>query len=204
VLGLAAFARPDTLPLRRGRFEEVGSWITVTLPFPELLRPRDREALAWLESGFETTFVYEVHLWPWSGPGPVARHVREVRLRWDHLAQKFEAILRDDGAAPVRATWATREEALAGVLEARRLRVGLAAELTRGGPEGPFYMVSVLAQRNPLEGSAGDDELDPAAGRAQGRDSRWFSQFVGFLAGDVPEAEVTVRVRTQPFWLVRR
>jgi hypothetical protein len=195
--------RPDTLLLRRARFEEVGAAVMVTVAFPELLRARDREAMASLDSGFETTLVYDLMLHEHGTNRVLEQHRRVVKVRYDYLNRRYEVTTRDDGGTRARRFFKRRSDAAAAAVELRRMRVGRTEGLGRG-EAGPFYYVTVLGQRNPLTPTQGEPGLDPGTGRAQGRDTRWFRRFVNFLAGELPEAEETVRFRTQPFYLRSR
>ena len=202
-LSLVSAMRPDTLLLRRARFEEVGAAIMVTVAFPELLRTRDREAMASLDSGFETTLVYDLILHEYGTNRVLEQHRRVVKVRYDYLNRRYEVTTRDDGGARARRYFPRRADAVEAAMSLRRMRVGRTEGLGRG-EDGPFYYVTVLGQRNPLAPAQIDTGLDPGTGRAQGRDTRWFSRFVNFLAGELPEAEETVRFRTQPFYLRAR
>lgn len=204
-LGLTAGVRPDTLLLRRAKFEEVGDAAMMTVEFPELLRTRDREAMASVDSGFETTLVYDVVLHEHGTNAVVVQHRRIVKIRYDYMNRRYEVTTRDDGGSRARRWFTRRSRAVAAAVKLDRIKVGRSRDLARGDPrQGPFYFVTVTGQRNPLDPTGGDAGLDPGAGRGQGRDTRWFSRFVNFLARELPSAEATVRYRTQPFYLVKR
>ncbi len=204
---LTAAARPDTLLLRRARFEEVGNSAMMTIEFPELLRLRDRETIPSVDSGFETTLIFDLVLYEHGSNSGLEWHRRIVKIRYDYMNQRYEVTTRDDGGNRARRFFKRRSRAVAAATRLTRMKVGRSANLARGSG-GPYYYVTIRGQRNPLdptEPSAGlGSGLDPGTGRAQGRDTRWFSRFVNFLATELPEAEATVRYRTQPFYLVER
>ena len=204
-LGLTAASRPDKLLHRRARFEEVGDAAMMTVEFPELLRRRNREAMAAVDSGFETTLVYDLVLYEYRTNTVIEQHRRIVKIRYDYMNLRYEVTTRDDGGNRARRWFTRRSRAVAAAVKLGRVKVGRVRDLTRGDPkDGPFYYVTIKGQRNPLAPITSAGGLDPGTGRGQGRDTRWFNRFVNFLAQELPDAEATVRYRTQPFFLVKR
>ena len=85
-------------------------------------------------------------------------------------------------------------------LSQMQLRVGSSSALQRNGEAGPFYFVTVLAMRNPLP----DAGTRRRKRRPTRRDRDFFGSLVDVLAGELPEAEEVVSVRTNPFYLVAK
>ncbi len=199
---LAGAARPEATLLRRARFYDHGDRVTMDLALPELLRPWDREAMAWLDSGFETLLVYDVALFEHGTNRLVERHRDLVKLRYDYMGgARYELKRYRDGRFVRRRTYERPREAVRAAVRLRRTTVADAGKLTRAGARGPSYYVTVVAQRNPIDDAVGAVGPDPSVGRGQGRDVQWFQRLVHFLAGELPTAEVSLRVRTQPFYL---
>ena len=199
---LTAARGAEPFLFRRARFYDHGSYVSVSIAFPELLRASDRAAMAWLDSGFETVLRYEFVVLEYGTHREVARRVHEVTIRYDFLqGNRYEVRARQGGRTLSRRHFSDRAAAVRAATRLARVPIARAKDLVRGGADGPAYLVAIVAQRNPLEPSVHGPGADPAVSRAQDRDVRWFGRLVGFLVGEVPEAEVTVRVRTQPFYL---
>jgi len=193
-----AFARPDTLPIRRAVFEEVGTSVLMTLSLPTLFRRYDKDALDSIDSGFDTTLHFTIKLWQHGSRRLVDTRELVVRIRRDPWKKRYVVSTREDGAWTKR-LFTERDAAVAAAVKLDRVKVAAAADLERG-EDGPYYFVTVLALRNPLL-----PEADFAGSTsAQGRDLEWFGRLVDVLAGERAEAEETVNVRTNPFYLVPR
>jgi hypothetical protein len=201
-LALAGFARPDTLPTRVATFEEVGDSVLMTVAFPELLRARDREALASIDSGFETTLVYEVKIFEYGSAAAFAslRHV--AKIHYDHWQKQYVVQSREASGAAANRYFGRQGAAISHAVSLKRLRIARASSLKRGD-DGPYYFVTIRAMRNPL-GAKGARRAGAASGRGQGRSPGWFRRVVEFMSGSQPRAEETLHVRTNPFYLVPR
>jgi hypothetical protein len=202
-LPLVAFARPETLVQRPAEFAELGNSIQMTIALPTLIRPGDLEALASIDSGFDTTIEYTLKVWEHGTRRLVATRTIVLKLRRDPWKKHY--LLRTKGTTGwVKREIADRDEAIAAAVTLDGVRVCSASLLERGGDAGPFYFVEILAMRNPLraarEGADGGTETH----RGQGRDAEWFRRLVETLAGERARAEQVVHVRTNPFFLVPR
>ncbi len=195
---LVGFVRPDALPYKRAAFEEVGNSVLLTVSLPALFRRYDREALASLDSGFDTRLVFTLKLWQHGSRRLIATTEVLVKVRRDPWKKRYVVAVGELGTWTKR-TFVDRDAAIAAAVRLERIRVAAASDLERG-EDGPYYFVSILAQRNPLDVdvSTGGD------GRGQGRDLEWFGRLVDVLAGERAQAEETVHVRTNPFYLVPR
>ncbi len=190
------FVRPDTLPLRRAVFEEVGSSVLMTLSLPTLFRRYDKDALESIDSGFDTTLHFTLKVWQHGSRRLVDTREVEVRIRRDPWKKRYVVSIRENGTWTKR-TFTERDAAVAAATKLDRVRVAAVTALERG-EDAPSYFVTVLALRNPLEPP---DEFASATAAA-GRDLEWFGRLVDVLAGERAEAEETVHVRTHPFYLV--
>lgn len=197
VVPVHAYARPDTLPIRRATFEEVGNSVLVTMTLPALFRRYDREALASIDSGFDTTIHYTIKLWQHGSRKLIDTREIMVKIRWDPWKKRYVVSTRD-GSGWTKRTFAERDDAVAAAVKLDRVRVGAAGDLERG-QGGPYYFVTVLALRNPI---VSDREGNESSGRGQGRDLEWFGKLVEVLAGERAQAEEVVHVRTNAFYLV--
>lgn len=201
-LALAGFARTDTLPTRVATFEEVGDSVLMTVAFPELLRARDREARASIDSGFETTLVYEIRIFEHGSTAALAslRHV--VKIHYDHWQKRYVVQSREASGAAAKRYFKRQDAAIEHAVTLERLRIARASGLERG-EEGPYYFATIRAMRNPL-GDHVAGGASSASGRGRGRSTGWFRRIVEFMSGSQPPAEETLHVRTNPFYLVPR
>jgi hypothetical protein len=193
------FARPDTLPFRKSTFEEVGNSVLLTMTLPALFRRYDREALASIDSGFDTTIHYTIKTWEHGTRRLVDTREIVVKIRRDPWKKRYVVTTRDDTGTTKR-TFTQRDDAIAAAVKLDRARVCAASDLERG-EGGPYYFVSVLALRNPIVAKSDGDR---SSGRAQGRDLEWFGKLVEVLAGERAQAEEFVHVRTNAFYLEER
>jgi Domain of unknown function (DUF4390) len=198
VLPLCGFVRPDALPAKKAVFEEVGNSVLMTVSLPTLFRRYDREALASIDSGFDTTIHFTIKLWEHGTRRLVDTRELLVRIRRDPWKRRYVVSTRESGVWRKR-TFTERDDAVAAAVKLDRVRVAAVNQLERG-EDGPSYFVEILALRNPL------DPPEDFAGstRAQGRDLEWFGRLVDVLAGERAEAEETVHVKTYAFFLVER
>ncbi|MFO0632517.1 MAG: DUF4390 domain-containing protein [Nannocystaceae bacterium] len=197
-LPLGFYARPETLPLKRASFEEVGSAVLMSLSLPALFRRYDREALESIDSGFDTTLQFTIKLWQHGSRKLIETREVLVRIRRDPWKRRYVVSTREDGVWTKR-VFTERDAAVAAAVKLDRVRVAAVTSLERG-EDGPYYFATVLALRNPLSPAA---DFGGATG-AQGRDLEWFGRLVDVLAGERAEAEESVHVRTNPFYLVPR
>lgn len=201
-LPLLGFVRPETLVQRAAEFAEIGNSIQMTLALPTLIRKGDLEAMASIDSGFDTTLEYTLKVWEHGTRRLVATRTLVLKLRRDPWKKSY--LLRTKGSSGwVKRSFETRDEAIAAAVTLDGVRICSASLLERGGEAGPFYFVEILAMRNPLQaGDEGDDGTETR--RGQGRDAEWFRRLVETLAGERARAEQIVHVRTNPFFLVPR
>lgn len=199
-----AFARPEALPKRAAKFAEVGNSIQMTLSLPALIRKNDEEALASIDSGFDTTLEYRISLWEHGTRQRMASRTLVLKLRRDPWKKHY--LLRTKGSTGwIKRSFQTRKAAIEAAVTLDGIKVCSASVLERGGEAGPFYFVEIMAMRNPLRRSRGrGDGRGTETHRGQGRDADWFRRLVETLAGERAQAEKVVHVRTNPFFLVPR
>jgi len=193
-------ARPDTLPSKKAVFEEIGNSIMFTLALPTLFRRADKDALASIDSGFDTTLRFSLDVWKHGTREHLGSRTIIRKIRRDPWKKKY--VVRTKGSSGwVTRTFDKREDAIEAAITLDRVKVIAASTLERGGEEGPFYFVTVLAMRNPI---ADANAADRKKRRRRGRRDEWFSRLVDVLAGEQAVAEETIQVRTNPFYLVPR
>lgn len=201
-LPLMAFVRPETLVQRPAQFAEIGNSIQMTLALPALIRDNDLEAMASIDSGFDTTFEYTLKVWEHGTRQLVTTRTIVIKLRRDPWQKHY--LLRTKGSTGwVKRSFQEHAKAIEAAVTLDGVKVCSSSLLERGGEAGPFYFVEVLAMRNPLRRQRGVDG-GPETRRGQGRDAEWFRRLVETLAGERARAEQVVHVRTNPFFLVPR
>lgn len=198
---LLGFVRPDTLPLRKATFEEVGSSVRMTVALPNLFRKHDKEAMASIDSGFDTTIEYTLRLWQYGTRRLLETREIVVKIRRDPWQKRYVVSKRDDRGWSKR-YFQRRDDAIAAAVDLERVRITASGALERG-EDGPYYFVEILALRNPLR-KRKQGQGRSASGRGQGRDLEWFGRLVEMLAGERAVAEEIVHVKTNPFYLVPR
>jgi hypothetical protein len=197
-----AFVRPDALPRMKAVFEEVGNSVLVTLSLPALFRKYDKEALSSIDSGFDTTVEFTIKVFQHGArPKLVATRELTIKIRRNPWKKRYVVAVQDE-LGWTRRSFERRDDAIAAAVKLDRVRVCAASELERGD-DGPYYFVTVLAQRNPLRPRDASGSETPVE-RGSGRDLEWFGRLVEVLAGERAEAEETVNVRTNAFYLVPR
>lgn len=199
---LTGFIRPETLPKRQAQFEEVGDSVLLTVALPGLLRKRDREAMASIDSGISTTLVYEIQLFEWGKTTPILTVRYVVKLHYDLWQKRYVVTMHGSAGAAGKRYFVRREDAIERAVTLERVRIARASSLGRG-PNGPYYFATVRALRNPIVPPARASG-GATSGRGEGRSPAWFRRLVHFLGGATPRAEQTLHVRTTPFYLTPR
>ena len=192
---LVGFARVE---LRDAVFEEMGSSLVMTLEVPGLFKKHDADALASIDSGFDTNLHFQLKLYEWGKRKLVAQNTILVKIRRDPWKKKYVVSTRGERGWTKR-FFSDRAEAIKAATTLQRVKVAAIEDLERG-EDGPYYFAEILAQRNPLTPDAKRGR--GTTGRGTGRDLEWFGRLVEVLAGERETAEETVNVRTNATYLV--
>lgn len=200
VMPVVGMVRPDPLTVRKATFEEVGNSVLLTLSLPTLFRKHDKEALASIDSGFDTTLEFTLKVWERGSNRLMGTRKHVVKIRRDPWRKRYVVSTRSETGWS-RRYFDKREDAIAAAVKLDRVRV-ISASLLERGEDGPYYFVTVLALRNPLDPGGLRDPT--ASGRSRGRDLEWFGRLVDVVAGERPRAEEIVHVKTNLFYLVPR
>ncbi len=195
------FARGDPVSRRKAKFGEIASSVQMTLSLPRLIRLTDAEALASIDSGFDTTLEFHVTLWEHGSREQVGHRVIVVKIGWNPFLKRY--VVKTKGSTGwMQRTFTSRTAAIEAAVTLDRIRIAASDDLTRGTFEdGPYYFATVLAMRNPIK----EDDSASARRRRRGdRDLVWFGHLVETLAGERARAEEVVHVRTNYFYLEAR
>jgi hypothetical protein len=203
LLGLAAAAPParadEIVASRRMAFAERGADLVVSTTFGELF---DRAALDALASGLPTTIVVRIYLYR-DEEIPLALAALQLDVIYD-LWDEVYVVRRQDP----RGASTTRLRDRAAVVEAvTRLREVPVAPLARV-PIGPHHFVALAAELNPVSEELLAEVrrwLTRRAGDRLDGGSSFFGSFVSiFVNPRLEAADRIVRLRSQPFYRVRR
>ncbi len=191
--GLAGAQEPD-VPIRPLRFAEKNKQLVVSATFPEIF---SGDLLEQLSSGFAQTVFVRLYVYPEGEDLPVwftAATYRAVYAQWDEV---YLVRIRDP-LGERNVTEATRAAALADVTTLRELPVCPLATLD---PK-KTYFVGVIVEVNPVTPELVAEVrkwLTRPRGGQVGTDSL-FGSFVSIFANPkVPEADQTLRFRSQGF-----
>ncbi|MBI4699805.1 MAG: hypothetical protein HY744_01340 [Deltaproteobacteria bacterium] len=190
---------PASLPQRRAKLSIEQDWVALSVSWRDVADGAVRSKLL---SGLPTVIAARAYLFPEGSDRPVALTAKTCRIAYDLWDEIFLIDLRQGGVR--RRTVAVNVE---GVLrrcgEARGLPLVSAASLE---PLPRRYFVGVLVEVNPLDKTVLDRikrwvALPRGAGSVGPGDSL-FGSFVGLFVTQVPEADTTLRFRTQSFGAV--
>jgi hypothetical protein len=192
----------DDVQLRKFGFAERGKFLAVSVSFTDVF---DARLLRDLDSGFATTLVVRVYVFP-DGEGalPVAMTAATLRVVYDLWEEVYQVQI-DDTRGRARSVEVTRADALKRVTALIEFPV---ASLKRV-PIGDVHYVGLIVEVNPVS-----EELlaevrrwlarDPAKAQSSG-ESSFFGSFVSiFVNPKVPVADRTLKLRSQPFYRVKR
>lgn len=190
---LLGFARTEH---RDAVFEEMGSSLVVTVDIPGLFKKHDADALASIDSGFDTNLHFQLKLFEYGKKRLVTQSTVVVKIRRDPWKKKYVVSTRGERGWTKR-FFNDRAAAIRAATTLQRVKVAAISDLERG-EEGPYYFLEIVAQRNPLT----SDAKRGTTSRGTGRDLEWFGRLVEVLAGERAKAEETVNVRTNATYLV--
>jgi hypothetical protein len=208
VLGLlAGRARPahaddDEVRKRRFGFAERGKYLTISVSFTDVFTLDLVEAL---DSGFETTLVVRAYVYPdQEGALPVAFTVATVRIVYDLWEEHYLVRIVDD-----HGTHEYVEDTRADVLRRATVMNEFPVAPLARVPVERIHYVGLIIELNPVS-----DELLSEVRRWLARDSgaakveqgsSFFGSFVSiFVNPKVPVADRSLRLRSQPFYRVKR
>lgn len=191
-----AVADDDKPEIHKFRFIERGQNLTITANPTPLAKLFDSAAYEALDSGFTSTVVIRIWIYPKGSTDPVAYVLikREVVYNlWDEV---FE--LRIDGKAPIKEK--RQSEALKKMTTLDDVPVARLASL----PYEQVYLLAMVVELNPVSKETLAEVrrwLSQGTGGGLDRGGAFFGSFVSvFVNPKIPEADRVLRVRSQPFY----
>ena len=198
VLAISAIATADDdkPELHKFRFIEKGTNLTITANPTPLAKLFDSGAYEALDSGFTSTVVIRIYIYPKGSTEPVAFVLLQRQVLYNLWDEVFE--LRIDGRAPIKEK--RQSEALKKLTAIDDLPVALLAKL-------PYEQVFYLAMRvdlNPVSPETLAEVrrwLSQGTGSGLDRGGAFFGSFVSvFVNPKIAEADRVIRIRSQPFY----
>ncbi|MBA3821683.1 MAG: hypothetical protein H0X17_22555 [Deltaproteobacteria bacterium] len=204
LIGLGGAALParadDEKPeLYKMRFIERGQSLTVTANPSPMGRLFDSAAYGALDSGFTSTVVIRIWIYPRDSSNPASFVLLQRQVLYNLWDEVFE--LRIDGKAPIREK--RQSEALKRLTAIEDVPVARLASL----PYGQVFLLAMQVELNPVSKETLAEVrrwLSQGTGGGLERGGAFFGSFVSvFVNPKIPEADRVIRIRSQPFYRPR-
>jgi hypothetical protein len=191
-----AHADNDKPEIHKVRFIERGGSLTITANPTPLAKLFDSAAYEALDSGFTSTVVIRIWIYPKDSTDPVAFLLLQRQVLYNLWDEVFE--LRIDGKAPIKEK--RQSEALKRLTALDDLPVARLATL----PYEQVFLLAMQVELNPVSKETLAEVrrwLSKGAGGGLDRGGAFFGSFVSvFVNPKIPEADRVLRVRSQPFY----
>jgi hypothetical protein len=197
LLVLTSLAYADDKPeIHKVRFIERGNFLTITANPTPLAKLFDSAAYEALDSGFTSTVVIRIWIYPKDSTDPVAFLLLQRQVLYNLWDEVFE--LRIDGKAPIKEK--RQSEALKKLTALDDLPVARLANL----PYEQVFLLAMQVELNPVSKETLAEVrrwLSQGTGGGLDRGGAFFGSFVSvFVNPKIPEADRVLRVRSQPFY----
>ena len=197
LLVLTSLAHADDKPeVHKVRFIERGNSLTITANPTPLAKLFDSAAYEALDSGFTSTVVIRIWIYPKDSTDPVAFLLLQRQVLYNLWDEVFE--LRIDGKAPIKEK--RQSEALKRLTALDDLPVARLANL----PSELVFLLAMQVELNPVSKETLAEVrrwLSQGTGGGLDRGGAFFGSFVSvFVNPKIPEADRVLRVRSQPFY----
>ena len=192
-----ASADDDDKPeVHKFRFVERGASLTITANPTPLAKLFDSAAYEALDSGFTSTVVIRVWIYPKGSTDPVAFLLLQRQVLYNLWDEVFE--LRIDGKAPIKEK--RQSEALKKMTAIDDLPIAKLANL----PYEQVFLLAMQVELNPVSKETLAEVrrwLSQGTGGGLDRGGAFFGSFVSvFVNPKIPEADRVLRIRSQPFF----
>lgn len=202
VAALVATARADddeTTVLHRMRFIESDENLLVTASPTPLARLFDSAAYDALDSGFTSTVVIRIWIYPRDSTDPVSFVLLQRQVVYNLWDEVFE--LRIDGQKPIKEK--RQSEALKRLTAFENIPVARLSVL----PLEKVFMLAMQVELNPVSKETLAEVrrwLSQGTGGGLDRGGAFFGSFVSvFVNPKIPAADRVLRIRSQPFYRPR-
>lgn len=195
-LGAVATAEDDKPEVHKFRFIERGTNLTVTANPTPLAKLFDSAAYDALDSGFTSTVVIRIWIYPKGSTDPASFLLLQRQVVYNVWDEVFE--MKIDGRAPIKEK--RQSEALKKLTSIEDLPVARLANL----PYDQVYLLAMQVELNPVSKETLAEVrrwLSQGTGGGLDRGGAFFGSFVSvFVNPKIPEADRVLRVRSQPFY----
>jgi len=193
VVATFAYAQDDKPEVQRMRFIERGDDLTVSTTIPRLF---DSTAYDALESGFQSTVVIRMWVYPRDSTEPIAYKLIQRTARYDPWDENF--VLRDDEHRQVKVK--RKSDALKLLTSIDDVPIARLAEL----PYDQVFLLAMVVELNPVSKETLAEVLrwvSQSTGGGIDRGGAFFGSFVSvFVNPKIPDADRVLRIRSQPFY----
>jgi hypothetical protein len=191
-----AYADDDAPEQIHVRFVERGDWLTLTTKVNKLF---DSAAYEALDSGFPSTVVIRMWVYPQGSTQPVAYTALERSAVYDLWDDVYVLQLEDSGGK-TKLKIKKHADALEELTDLTDVEVAPLAIL----PTEQVFQLAIEAELNPVSKETLAEVrrwLSRGAGNDIDHNSTFFGSFVSvFVNSKIPEADRVLRLRSQPFF----
>jgi len=193
VVATFAYAQDDKPEVQRMRFIERGDDLTVSTTIPRLF---DSTAYDALESGFQSTVVIRMWVYPRDSTETIAYKLIQRTARYDPWDENF--VLRDDEHRQVKVK--RKSDALKLLTSIDDVPIARLAEL----PYDQVFLLAMVVELNPVSKETLAEVrrwVSQSTGGGIDRGGAFFGSFVSvFVNPKIPDADRVLRIRSQPFY----
>ena len=194
--GVARTASAEELINQRMRFVERGTDLTVTTAITKLF---DSEAYEALDSGFPSTVVIRMWVYPRASTDAVAFQLIQRQVVYDLWDEVYVMRLDEPGGRKI-VREKRKADALRRLTSIDDLPIAKLAEL----PYEQVYLLAMQIELNPVSKETLAQVrrwLSQGTGGGLDRGGAFFGSFVSvFVNPKIPEADRVLRIRSQPFY----
>jgi hypothetical protein len=195
-LTAVATAEDDKPEVHKFRFIERGANLTVTANPTPLAKLFDSAAYDALDSGFTSTVVIRIWIYPKGSTEPASYVLLQRQVVYNVWDEVFE--MKIDGRAPIKEK--RQSEALKKLTSLEDIPVARLANL----PYDQVYLLAMVVELNPISKETLAEVrrwLSQGTSGGLDRGGAFFGSFVSvFVNPKIPEADRVLRVRSQPFY----
>lgn len=195
-LSAVATAEDDKPEVHMFRFIERGPNLTITANPTPLAKLFDSAAYDALDSGFTSTVVIRIWIYPKGSTDPAAYVLLQRQVVYNVWDEVFE--MKIDGRAPIKEK--RQSEALKKLTSLEDIPVARLSNL----PYDQVYLLAMVVELNPISKETLAEVrrwLSQGTSGGLDRGGAFFGSFVSvFVNPKIPEADRVLRVRSKPFY----
>jgi hypothetical protein len=190
----------DEVKFQKMRFIERGDVLTVTTSVSKLF---DTEAYAELTTGFTSTVVVRMYVYPKDSQEPISFVLLERKALFNVWDEEFEIRISQPGTKPAVVKEKRQSDALKLLTNIEDVPIAQLADL----PLEQQFLLAMQVELNPVSKETLAEVrrwLTQGTGGGIDRGGAFFGSFVSvFVNPKIPEADRTLRLQSQPFYRPR-